>query len=133
MYLTAQRVVRMADGAEAINAFFYRHHVVWEGPPPEEYVINPGYLVNQTVNIEPPGNRVRSYLDITCPDGATWQELRQNFQTFVGMSQLRHLPWSGVVGRCLFTIGMDAGTARTWQLEVANLYRAVQAVATPAQ
>lgn len=128
MYLTAQHVMRVPGGPAGYNAYYYVHGYVWDSAPPAQFQNDPGVLVNQIVPLEPGGNRVRSYLDIVCPDDTSWQEIRQSFVTFVSEFQLQPLPWVGVIGRSLFRVGMDAGVARQWQPELANLYRMVQSV-----
>jgi hypothetical protein len=121
MYLTAQHVVAPVSGAEGINAFYYEHGPDdWGVPPPE-------IPANETITVPPPGNRVRSYLDVVAPDSAPWAEIRQSFLTFVTQVQRRPFPWVGVAGRCLFRIGLDLGLASRWQHELADLYRAVEA------
>ena len=130
MYLTAQRVRRVPDGPEGINAFFYMHgDYVWNADTLAWFRRDPGQLVNQVLQINPPqGNRVRSFLDLICPDGTDWLDIRQSFIEFVGMYQRTPMPWDGTVRYCTFRIGMDLGIARTWQTEIATLYRAIQTV-----
>jgi hypothetical protein len=128
MYLTAQHVTHAPSGPAGYNAYYYVHGYVWDGAPPPQFRQDPGTLMNQLVPVDPGGNRVRSYLDIICPDDTSWHEIRQSFVTFVSEFQLRPLPWEGVIGRCLFRVGMDFGIARQWQPEIANLYRTVQSV-----
>lgn len=129
MYLTAQHV-RSSQGVEGINAFYYQHgQYVWYGLPPAGIPDqNPGELVRQTIVVPPPGNLVRSYVDVVAPDETWWPEIRPAFMTFLGEVQRQAFPWVGVIGRCLFRVGMDAGTAPRWRHEIANLYRAVQGV-----
>ena len=129
MYLSAQRV-RSPAGADGINAFQYLHgQYVWQGLPPQGIPDqNPGTLVTQTLNVPPPGNRVRSFLDVVAPDDASWSEIRPAFIAFVSAAQRQPMPWVGVFGRCLFRVGMDASVAAQWSHEIAALYRAVQAV-----
>ena len=84
--------------------------------------------MNQVLQLAPPGNRVRSYLDLICPDETQWLEIRQSFIQFVGQVRGGPMPWDDFVGRCTFRIGMDIGVAATWQTEIANLYRLLQTV-----
>jgi hypothetical protein len=130
MYLTAQRVHSPATGNEGINAFSYVHGpYTWQGLPPQGIPDqNPGELVVETVMVAPPGNRVRSYLDVVAPDETPWTEIRPAFMAFVSDAQRRPFPWVGIVGRCLFRLGMERGLAQRWQREIADLYRAAQAV-----
>ena len=130
MYLTAQRVHSPATGNEGINAFFYVHGPhIWQGLPPQGIPDqNPGELVAETVVIAPPGNRVRSYLDVVAPDETPWTEIRPAFMAFVSDAQRRPLPWVGIFGRCFFRLGVEHALAQRWQREIADLYRAAQAV-----
>jgi hypothetical protein len=128
MYVTAHHVVAPTGGAEGINSFCYEHGPGdWGVPPAEIPDQEPGELAYENISVPPPGNRVRSYLDVVAPDSAPWAEIRQSFLTFVTQVQRRPLPWVGVVGRCLFRIGLEGGLAADWQQEIAELYRAAQA------
>jgi hypothetical protein len=129
MYLTAQRV-RSSAGAEGINSFFYAHGPnAWQGLPPQGIPDrNPGNLVAQSIVVPPPGNRVRSYLDVVAPDETPWSEIRPAFMAVVSEAQRRPFPWSGASGRVLFRLGMEQALAQLWQREIADLYRAAQAV-----
>ncbi|HEX7477300.1 MAG TPA: hypothetical protein VF331_05800 [Polyangiales bacterium] len=129
MYLSAQHV-RSLEGAEGLNAFHFSHGAyIWEGLPPQGIPDqDPGMLVAQSITVTPPGNLVRAYLDIVTPDETPWNEIRPAFITFVSEAQGTPLPWIGVVGRCLFRLGMDRGVAAQWQRELADLYRATMAV-----
>jgi hypothetical protein len=130
MYVVAQRV-RAPGGAEGVNAFYYTHGpFTWEGLPPEGIPdAEPGELQGSVIKVPPPGNQVRSYLDIVAPDDTPWMEIYRAFNTFVTLSQRQTLPWVGVQGRCLFRIGLERALANHWQGEVAQLYRAVREVA----
>lgn len=130
MYLTTHHVVSPASLREGVNVFLYLHGAyTWDGPPPpgvpEE---NPGALTAQSISIPPPGNRVRSFLDIVIPDEAKWEEVRVGLMDFVGRSQRSPMPWSGHSGRCFFRVGMDLGLTSQWHREIAILYRAAQAL-----
>jgi hypothetical protein len=129
MYLTAQHV-QASSGAEGVNAFRYDHETrVWDGLPPAGIPDqDPGVLIAQSIEVPPPGNRVRAYLDIVAPDETPWAEIRRAFFTFVSEAQRSPLPWVGVVGRCLFRLEMERAVATQWQRELADLYRAAAAV-----
>ena len=129
MYLTAQHV-RSAQGQESINAFRYAHGAnLWHGLPPQGIPDqDPGVLVEQIIHLPPPGNDVRSYLDIVAPDEVFWPEIRPAFFAFVSQAQRKPFPWLGVFGRCYFRVGMDLGMVDRWRQELADLYRALQAV-----
>ncbi|HWL85019.1 MAG TPA: hypothetical protein VNO21_04420 [Polyangiaceae bacterium] len=127
MYLTAHHVQAPTGGAEGINAFRYEHGKEWDGLPPEDIPDrNPGRLVKQTIVVPPPGNYVRSYLDVVTSDAASPTEIRQAFVTFVSQVQLHSFPWSGHFGRVRFRVEMDQGLAGAWRHEIAELYRAIQ-------
>lgn len=125
MYLSAHHVVSPVRG-EGINAFYYVHGHDWDADvPPQMFPeVNPGELFDQSIAIPPPGNRVRSFLDVVAPDGASPTEIRQGFVVFVSRSRGTPLPWRGTFGRCLFHIGMDLGLVNQWHTEVAVLFRA---------
>ena len=126
MLLTAHRVVHPDTHDEGINSFFYRHGpCVWDSLPPPEVFSgeNPGELFESHVEIPPPGNRVRSFLDVVAPDETTEHEIRRAVGIFLERSHAAPLPWEGVVGRCLFRIGMESELAAAWRQEVASLYR----------
>lgn len=130
MYLTAHHVVSNTGQGEGINAFYYTHgDLTWMALPPvgiPDY--NPGVLQYQSIVVPAGGNRVRSYLDIVTPDAASWTEIRQSFMTFISESQRQPFPWRAVVGRTLFRVGLEFSLVNHWQREIADLYRATQAL-----
>jgi hypothetical protein len=131
MYLAALHVVCPPAGAEGINAFYYTHgQQDWVIPPNPDQ--QPGTLVNSRVSVPPGGNRVRSYLDVVAPDGATWSEIRQELLSFVLDNEDGPMPWSDRTGRCLFRLGMESALAQKWAQEAQLLYDAVKAVRVPA-
>ena len=76
MYATAIRVIDGA-GKTGINSFLHNHGQLapW---PAESWRLpetDPGKLVRQHIEVDPGGNRVRSYLDVLAPDDATSAEL----------------------------------------------------------
>jgi hypothetical protein len=132
MYLTAHHV-RSPQGPEGINAFRYVHGgYIWQGlPPPGIPDQDPGQLVAHVISLPPPGNTVLSYLDVVAPDEVFWPEIRPAFFAFVGQTQRQPFPWLGVFGRCYFRVGMVLRLANVWRHEIANLYRALEAVYPP--
>ena len=62
----------------------------------------------------PPGNHVRSCRDIVVPDDAVWKKLQQSFFSFVSQVGRQAFPWEGVVGRCLFRVGLEWGLVSKW-------------------
>jgi hypothetical protein len=89
---------------------------------------NPGQLEADLIVVPPPGNRVRSYLDIVAPDEVRWSEIRPAFTAFASEAQRTPFPWVGVFGRCFFRLAMDQALARQWYVEIAHLYRAAETV-----
>ncbi|HKY35860.1 MAG TPA: hypothetical protein VJN18_07975 [Polyangiaceae bacterium] len=129
MYLTSHHVLAPGGRQEGVNAFLYSHGAVtWQVPPAEIPDQDPGTLVAESISLRPPGNRVRSYLDIVAPDEARWDEVRVALMEFVGDSQRSPLPWVGGTGRCSFRFGAEQSLARQWQKELAILYRSAQAL-----
>jgi hypothetical protein len=132
MYVTAHRVVSPTSSVEGINSFLYMHGpYTWQGLPPTDMPeSNPGSLVAKQIAVPPPGNRVRSYLDVVAPDEAPWAEVRQSFIRFMAEAQRESFPWKGVEGCCLFRIGLEVGLAAEWRREIAFLFRAAEALRT---
>jgi hypothetical protein len=129
VYLTAHHVVSPTTLREGINAFLYLHGLpAWRVPPVGVPDQNPGQLVQQKIEVTPPGNRVKSYLDVVAPDDAARAEIRQSFITFVSQVQREPLPWEGVVGRCLFRFGIERSLAPHWRQELHRLYLEIQAI-----
>jgi hypothetical protein len=130
MYLTAHHVISPSSQAEGFNSFFYVHGpYVWDAAPPAGIPDNnPGELMATHIEVPPPGNRVRSYLDVVAPDETPWSEIHESFIAFASQAQQQAFPWVGVVGRCLFRINLELGLAQQWHHEIANLYRAAQTV-----
>jgi hypothetical protein len=130
MYIAVQHVVSPSTGAEGVNAFYYQHApLTWSGAPPKSIPDqDPGTLVRQSIVVPPPGNSVRSYLDIIAPDDIPWREISEAFFTFVSNVQRLPLPWIDSVGHCYFRVGMESGLAASWQREMAKLYRAARAM-----
>ena len=123
MYLTAQRVLAPQSTQTGINAFLYTHAGrTWCVPPSDIPDADPGLLNKMGIEVPPPGNRVRSYLDIVAPDDLGASELQRRLIAFLKRMQGQSFPWEAVDGPCFFRIGMDADTARAgWSQEVAAL------------
>ena len=73
MYVCAQRVAQSLarGGAEGINAFYYVHKQdPWSGNSQRPLLpeVNPGVLVDSLIEVPPPGNDVRTYLDVVAAD-----------------------------------------------------------------
>ncbi len=81
MYATAHRVFREDEKEgikHGINAFLHLHgpEFAWPEDPWKLPETHPGRVLGQKVELEPGGNKVRSYLDILAPDGTPWEEVR---------------------------------------------------------
>ena len=73
MYLCAQRVAQPEDrgGGQGINAFYYVHKRDPWGEGSAKPVLpetDPGVLEDSLIDVPPPGNTVRSYLDVVARD-----------------------------------------------------------------
>jgi len=130
MYLAAHRVVSPVTGAEGINAFAYGHGpYVWRGAPPFTPEENPGTLFESSIEpqVAPPGNRVRSYLDLLTPDETPRITVERALQHLVGSPPPAGLPAMAVVGPCWFRFSMEERLAPTWREELVALFaRAVE-------
>lgn len=125
MYLTAQRVRRARDGREGINAFYYVSQLdVWapEHEPPFTPDEDPGVLENQILTVPPPGNRVRSYLDVVAEDFTPLVTIRRSFAIAAGQIQPAGLPFDVVVGACWFRFNAEAALVHVWRHEMGLLF-----------
>lgn len=90
VYLTAQRVTRLSDGATAIHSFRLLHrrplgvNLGWTAKEIEEIANHdPGQLVAKHLELPQGGNRVLSYLEVVCEDETAPEVLRQVLTHFV--------------------------------------------------
>jgi hypothetical protein len=130
MYLTAHHVVSPATQRKGVNTFLYFHDgQAWEHlSPPDVPQQNPGILRAQSISVAPPGNRVRSYLDIVAPDDVRWEDVHVGLMEFAGRRQSGPLPWAGESRTGYLRVGMDSRLSSHWQKELAILYRSAQAL-----
>jgi hypothetical protein len=129
MRLTAHRVVRPQTGETGLNAFCYLHGpYAWLDQPPKEIVETPGVLVNAAVEVEPPGNRVRSYLDVWAPDATPNAEIAQAIRNAGDLLEARPLPLRVQSGSVSFHFDADRQLALGWRVELEVLLRQVLAV-----
>jgi len=132
MLLTAQRVEKAAR-EQGINAFCNLHGPYdWIEPPPGIPENNPGQRVNQSIQVSPGGNRVRSYLDIIAPDETPTTEILAAVPRFLESVRATPLPWSGRIGRCTFRFGIELGLLSQWPAEFRALLHAAVLVRVPA-
>lgn len=76
MYITAHRA--QSEDKEGINAFFHLHGLVldWSSEAWRIPEVNPGRELLSSIEIEPGGNTVRSYLDIIAQDRCSSELIR---------------------------------------------------------
>ena len=134
MYLAALHVVVPSTGFEGFNAFHYMHPdgAAWdlaprEGVPDQD----PGVLVNTRIEIPPPGNRLRSYLDVVAPDNALWLDIRNAFLWFVLDCEGQPFPWQRSRYQFWFRASMDQAAAANWRSELGMLYEKARLVRLP--
>lgn len=127
MYLTAQRVLS-AEGAEAVNAYHYRHGADFAWPDdasalPDEA---PGALVERREDVPPGGNRVRSWLDVLAPDGTVAVTLRFALDTF--RRNLEEFPNPAVFRQGPVTVrfGVEIPQEPRWADALAELMEALE-------
>ncbi len=112
-----------------MNAFLYSHGArTWTARPTDIPDKEPGTLLVNHIEVLPPGNNVRSYLDIVAPDETPWGEVRIALMDFVGQCQPQPLPWVAQSGRCWFRLNMELGLAHQWHQELSLLYREAQSL-----
>ncbi|MFH1865036.1 MAG: hypothetical protein ABIK85_04065 [Candidatus Eisenbacteria bacterium] len=131
MYATAHRVVSPTTGAEGINAFHYLHGgYEWDGPPPPESMpeTDPGTLFNDSVAVPPPGNRVRSYLDVVAPDGTPAREIERALADVTSRDVPGSFPAVWTSGRFWFRFGLELALVPVWRQELRLLLENVAAV-----
>jgi hypothetical protein len=129
MLLTAQHVVSDA-GKAGVNAFCNLHGpFTWPGEPPAGIPeSNPGEPANQSIAVQPGGNRVRSYLDVVAPDETPTSEILAAVQQFVSVMRENPLPWKSTIGRCTIRFGLDLGLEQVWFEEFQRLVEAAMQV-----
>jgi len=137
MRLLAQRVVNIGTQtprATGVNAFCYLHPGrIWLDAPPA--ALGPGQLVNQIIEVEPNGNRVRSYLEVVAPDDTPNPHIVNAVQS--GTAFLaeagRRAPWQLTHGEIRFEFNAEAVLAAHWQVELRLLLGYIIAVRTTPQ
>lgn len=125
MYLSAHRVQAPPrdgnPGPQGINAFYYNHgpHVLPAGLRPES---NPGVFVDSSIEVPPPGNRVRSYLDVMARDGTP---LAQLAAAIAAPPRTASLPVDWTVGGIWCRFGAELELAPHWRRELQRLFARV--------
>ena len=131
MYATAHRVVSPTTGAEGINAFHYLHEgLTWNGPPPPDLrpESNPGTLDNDSVSVPPPGNRVRSYLDVVAPDGTSPASIEQAIAEAISSEVPDSFPATWNVGCFWIRFGLERVLVPFWRHELKQLVQHLTAL-----
>lgn len=135
MFLTAQRVVSPKDGSQGINAYCYTHEpeTLADGDMTAALDRPPGLMVRERVVIPPPGNRVRSFLDVVGPNSGTLSEAREAFEEFKGELPHGHsVPWSGLARGWAFRFLCESALVPVWERELGLLFEALSPlVASP--
>jgi len=128
MYATAHRVVSPTTGDEGINAFHYLHGYEWDGAP-DEFLPdkNPGTLLDESVAVPPPGNWVRSYLDVVAPDGTAPGEIARALAQ-ASRTAPASFPAVWTSGRLWFRFGLERALLPVWRHELSLLLENVTTV-----
>lgn len=118
MRLVAQRV-RSVRGDDGINAFYYAHGpYVWLDSPPPEIRRARGHLINSHVAVRPPGNRVRSYLEILAPDETSNAKVEQDMAACVDLFAAPRFPLKVQSGDSTFEFDVEQPLAPAWRREI---------------
>jgi hypothetical protein len=116
MHLIAQRV-QSSQGQEGINAFCYLHGPIgWsEGPPPD---LPPGKLANSRMEVPPPGNRIRSFLEVRTPDVTPSRQVLRAVIDSIDPFQNKSFPLDVLSGDVSFQFDLDLALAPAWRQEL---------------
>ena len=122
MKLVAQRVVQpgtVPNRRSGFNAFYFEHgDRAWLDLPPAD--LGPGQLVGQIIEVPPPGNRVRSYLEIVAPDASPNMQLAAAVQAGADFlaDAASPQPWRLAHGEVSFAFEVEAALAAHWRIEL---------------
>lgn len=126
MYISAHRVQAPSQngnpGPQGINAFYYSHGpYIWQGQPGASFLpeTNPGVFVDSNIQVPPPGNRVRSFLDIVAPDGTPLSRLAECVAV---PPTAASLPIVWALGNVWCRFGVELGLASEWRRELQRLF-----------
>ena len=121
MRLTAQRVVSQA-GQHGINSFYAVHGPYqWLDRPPDPILASPGELVESDIRVTPPGNRVRSFLEIVAPDDMPSQRIIRGVMDCLDLLSNRDLPLTVESVPMLFIFDAERALALAWRKELVTL------------
>lgn len=128
MRLVAQRV-RSPANSEGINAFCFLHGpIAWLESPPPEIEQSQGVLMNSHVEVPPPGNRVRSYLEIMTPDDTPNHQVERDVTESIDLLQDLPFPFKLEGGGTTFEFDVELALAPAWRRELLFLlHRALEA------
>jgi hypothetical protein len=123
MYVCAQRVAQplVRGGAEGINAFYYVHKQdPWSSNAQDPVLpeVNPGVLMDSLIEVPPPGNDVRVYLDIVAPDSASFFEVLRAIGRHPAPMRFP-VEWSSDKVWC--RSGVEAALESHWESELEQL------------
>lgn len=120
MRITAQRVVRGTD--EGINAFVYWHgRDIETDDPAAQLDRDDGTLQVRLIEVEPGGNRVRSYVDVVVPDQATVPQIDAVLDSFLHVPVPSALPATWRKGSAVARFACDEALAPVWRRELGEL------------
>lgn len=126
MRLVAQRVRSPSTHREGINAFCYLHGpVTWLDDPPAD--LPGGVLMNARAEVPPPGNRVRSYLEIVAPDETPSHVMEREVEDSIDLLENQPFPLRLQSGDTTFQFDVESALAPAWRQEMrALLHRALE-------
>ncbi len=120
MFLTAHRVVHGTD--HGINAYLYWHGRDISGEDPATLLdAPPGVLQLRLIGLPPPGNVVRSFVDIVLPDQSTRVQIEAILDLLDHAKQPEAFPAVWRFGFAAARANMELRLAPIWQEEVAEL------------
>ena len=126
MHLIAQRV-RSPQGREGINAFCYLHGPIrWLDEPPPD--LHPGKLVNSRQEIRPPGNKIRSFLEIVTPDVTPSRQVLRAILDCIVLCENKTFPLKVLIGDISFQFDLALALAPGWRQELEYLLHHALAV-----
>lgn len=120
MYLTAHRVVS-PTGNEGIHAFYRTHGESWRGLDTDVETA-PSQLVRARRELEPGGNRVRSYLDIIAPDLISPSSIITDFETWIRGEAPVQFPCQFHAMNSVVRMGVERALAASWRGEAQRLF-----------
>ncbi len=122
MLITAQRVVA-PSGLVGINSYHYEHYADTPWTTDDLTALeSSASLAKSRFQVEPGGNRVRSYLDVFAPEGTTATELLPWFQRILRTPTPPSFPFVDREDQAVLRFNLDLGLVPTWRDEFADLF-----------